>query len=117
MVLRGAALVAHDAFEDLEELDGLDFQTRLFEHLAAHRVLERLAEFQRAAGERPPTLQRFLPALRHQNAVPPEDDRSDTDERPLRIPTVGLRNQYAPFTSSRARWISPPEVMNKVRPS
>ena len=89
----------------------------LFEHLAADRVLQRFAEFQRAAGQRPPAFQRLLAALRHQDAVAPEDDRAHPDQRPLRIPAVRLRDQYAPFTSRRARWTTPPAVMNSVWPS
>ena len=58
------------------------------QHFAADRVLQALADFQRAARQRPPAFQRLLAALRHQDAVAAEDDRADADQRPLGIAAV-----------------------------
>jgi hypothetical protein len=60
----------HDPFEYFDNLKWLDNQARLFQDLALHALVQRLAGFYNAARKRPVALQRFLAALDQQNAVP-----------------------------------------------
>ena len=88
MIFRRAARIAYDALEDLEDLYWLDFEAGLLAHFAANAGVERFADFERAAGQRPRALQRLLAPLRHQNAAAAENQCADPDQRPLGITAV-----------------------------
>jgi hypothetical protein len=49
VILGRSGLVAHDAFEDLEDAERLDFEAGLFANFAADRAIQALADFERAA--------------------------------------------------------------------
>src|SRR6266481_2991587 len=75
VVFGGSGRIAHDALEDLEDGYWLAFEARLLAHFAADAVGQGLADLERAAGQRPPALERRLAALRHQDAVATQDQR------------------------------------------
>ena len=60
----------------------LHFQSGLFADLAPHREIQRLANLQQSARQRPPAFQRLLSALGHQDAIAPQQNPAHADERP-----------------------------------
>jgi hypothetical protein len=88
MILGVSIGVAHDALEDVEAGEDLDFEASLFPHFALDRVLELLARFEKSSGERPVALQRFTRTFDEQYMLPVEYDRADPKQRMPRIAPV-----------------------------
>src|ERR1019366_2805841 len=109
VVLGRAASVAHDALEDFEHAQRLDFEAGLFADFAAYGAIQALAQFKRAARQRPPALQRFLAALRHEDASAVEDQRAHADDGALGVAAV-VRH----WSSCRARKTMARAVRNSV---
>ena len=71
--------------QQLNQLHGLDFQTRFLARLAHHGLAQHLAHFDQAAGDRPPPAQGFRPAPHQENAAIAHDHRSHTHQRRRRV--------------------------------
>ena len=97
MIFGAAFGVAHNAFEDFEQLADGDDQARFFGDFAAERFVEAFADFDGAAWQRPPALQWLAAAFDQQDAVVAKDDGADSDDGTRRIMAiVGANTETLP---------------------
>jgi hypothetical protein len=89
VVFRPALGIAHDSFKNLEQTYRFDDESRLLENLTADPIGQCFAGFEHAAGERPKAPERLAATLREQDTrLVIEDERADSEHRPLGIPTA-----------------------------
>jgi hypothetical protein len=85
MIFSSAFGVGHKALEDLEEVDGFDFEAGFFQDFTANGVVKEFAGLDAASGERPVILKGFVAALDKQNSAGIEDQSPDAEHRTRRI--------------------------------
>jgi len=83
VVLHAPVVPEVDAVEDLDERAHVDIEARFFAHFAGDSVVQRLAHFNRAAGQAPFPLQWLVRAFDEHNTLAVQNDGAHADDRPL----------------------------------
>ena len=83
MVLHAPVVPEVDAVEDLDERAHVDIEARFFAHFAGDSVVQRLAHFNRAAGQAPFPFERLVRASDEHDALAVHNDGAHTDDWPL----------------------------------
>jgi hypothetical protein len=81
----GIVAFVDDAVENFDEFADADFEAGFFEDFAGDSFLQRLTQFQHAAGDRPLAAQRFAGAFDQYRAALIDDYAADADERAVGI--------------------------------
>jgi hypothetical protein len=80
MELNSSCGVGENPVKDTRDFDSFDLESRLFEHFASNSLLESLAEFQYATGERPFALEGFGATANQEDAAAVNDYGTDADD-------------------------------------
>ncbi len=88
MVLRAAFVIGHDPLEHFEKLQHFHIEIGLFQDLAADARFQMLSRFQDAAGQRPPSLQRFMTSFDQKDPIVEKHQTTDAEKWTRRITTV-----------------------------
>lgn len=83
MIFHAPVVSEVDAVEHLDERADVDVETRFFAHFAGDGVLQRLAHFNRAAGQAPFPFERLVRASHEHDTLAVHNDGAHTDDWPL----------------------------------